>query len=695
MDSVFGATDPQPIEWSLAQFEWVRRLARRLVLDADDADDVAQQTIVEALARPPHEPRNLRGWLSAVTRSKAAGHARGEQRRHRRELTLAARAEDRATPDALAAEGELQRELVTQLLALPPIYRDVLLLRFFRDRSPREIARELHLPLATVKTRQQRALALLRHELDRQHGDRQTWCAALAPLALRTAAIGSARLLLVGAVLLLATGLITTFVVPLLRPPPRFVGTAEPPAATASVDRQASVDDTDVAAAPVRERAAEPPIARDEVVRPGAAPAPRHTIRGRVIDLAGEPCPGLRVRFDDPRALRFADAGETLIVGEGFWLEITAEERQRLCANPAELAAWAQRNCSDPQAGIALLTGRPAPVIDALTTHAGGFTLDVPSTRRGVNLIDPHKLLLATGEDDAIDELLLVVTDAAPMGGQLIDAAGTPLGGGEVGVELRRDALPMPPGVSAAVWQRLRWTSLSATTADAAGWFRLALVPRHAHLNVTVVRDLAQVFAIDDEPRLDHRFTLLAIDRARFVITGQVTLADGSGSPRTTVLLGLQRATTDRHGWFQLEGDDMAFLPADDLIAARPGFAPCVIHGFGATLDAEHPQVTAPRLVLGGATLAITGRIVDAAGRGRAGLEVRVLEGMRLRSRSDSLEDLLGGGGIAPRLSDVDGRFRIDGLLAHPYTLSVSSGDARIASPPIDPGGAPIELVFP
>src|SRR5262249_12053046 len=58
---------------------WVLALARRLVGDAA-ADDVAQQTMIAALQRPPAADRPLRPWLAQVARRFARKWSRGERR---------------------------------------------------------------------------------------------------------------------------------------------------------------------------------------------------------------------------------------------------------------------------------------------------------------------------------------------------------------------------------------------------------------------------------------------------------------------------------------------------------------------------------------------------------------------------------------------------------------------------------------
>ena len=167
----------------LAHADWVRGLARELVRDEQRAADVVQDTWVAALERPPLDARNLRGWLASVARNLARGVGRADARRTRRE-TAAARAEASASTQELAERAALQRDLVDRVLELDEPYREVLLLRYFEELEPREIAARLAVPIATVRTRHARGLAKLRVKLEREYGDRRAWCVALAPFAL-------------------------------------------------------------------------------------------------------------------------------------------------------------------------------------------------------------------------------------------------------------------------------------------------------------------------------------------------------------------------------------------------------------------------------------------------------------------------------------------------------------------------------
>jgi RNA polymerase sigma-70 factor (ECF subfamily) len=161
----------------LAEEPFVRSLAKSLV--CGDADDVVQQTYLQALQQRGGPVGRPRSWLARIVRNVAANLRRGERRRQ-------ARQQDVAVQDLVPSSAELmereerRRELVAAVDRLPVQLRTVVLLRWFEGLPPRRIAAALGVPVATVSTQLQRALAQLRQRLDAGHGgDRRAW---LVPL---------------------------------------------------------------------------------------------------------------------------------------------------------------------------------------------------------------------------------------------------------------------------------------------------------------------------------------------------------------------------------------------------------------------------------------------------------------------------------------------------------------------------------
>jgi len=163
--------------------DFMRRLARRLLLDEHSSEDLVQDALVAGLEKPPADQRHLRAWLLQVARNMAGNFVRSEVRREQREKAAASRNRVPSTEQVVERE-EIRRKVVESLLDLSEPYRAAVLLRFYEDMPPRKAARELDVPLETVKTRLKRGLAMLRQKLDRDFGgDRSAWSLALAPLA--------------------------------------------------------------------------------------------------------------------------------------------------------------------------------------------------------------------------------------------------------------------------------------------------------------------------------------------------------------------------------------------------------------------------------------------------------------------------------------------------------------------------------
>ncbi|MEM7261724.1 MAG: sigma-70 family RNA polymerase sigma factor, partial [Planctomycetota bacterium] len=177
--------------------EFVRTLALALVHDESVADDVAQETLIDALAKPPRLEQGIRAWFSGVVRNKVRMHHRGEGRRRRWEREGAEERERLARNEALAEDAlqraELRQRVVQSVLDLPEPYRLTLILRYLEERTPSEIAEWTGEPLSTVKTRLQRGMDRIRRRFDDEFGDRKKWNGALvllaSPDALRPAAI--------------------------------------------------------------------------------------------------------------------------------------------------------------------------------------------------------------------------------------------------------------------------------------------------------------------------------------------------------------------------------------------------------------------------------------------------------------------------------------------------------------------------
>jgi len=183
------------IEELLEHGDWVWRLARSLVRDDNDADDIVQETWYAALRLPPRpdgSPAARFAWLSRVVRHAAARIARSKERRDYLERE-GARLDEAPAADRLHERESSRRALVEEVLSLPRPYSEVLLLRYFDELTPREVAKRLGVNRATVRSQIARGLELLRSRLERR-GDQSghPWVMALLPVIPRPLSAGVA-----------------------------------------------------------------------------------------------------------------------------------------------------------------------------------------------------------------------------------------------------------------------------------------------------------------------------------------------------------------------------------------------------------------------------------------------------------------------------------------------------------------------
>ncbi|TDJ70396.1 MAG: RNA polymerase sigma factor, partial [Planctomycetota bacterium] len=167
----------------LVQTRRLRRLARGLLFDRDQAEDVVQEAWLATLRASPGQGRTPFAWLAGTVRRLAWNVNRGDARAARREQAAARREALPSTVDSLT-RIELLKGVLDAVGELDEPYRETVLLRFFDELPPRAIARRQRVPVGTVRTRIRRGLALLRRRLDDRHANgRGPLLGALLPMA--------------------------------------------------------------------------------------------------------------------------------------------------------------------------------------------------------------------------------------------------------------------------------------------------------------------------------------------------------------------------------------------------------------------------------------------------------------------------------------------------------------------------------
>ena len=145
----------------------IYRYLSRKTGDPDWAEDLAQEVFLDAtvaLAVPGFSPTSMPAWLHTIAKRRFADDAR------RRRLSVDGSATDGAVDElpALDCEEEDRRAVIDAIALLERGERGVITMRLLRGCSFREIASALEINEAAAKMRFQRALAVLRRELEQR-----------------------------------------------------------------------------------------------------------------------------------------------------------------------------------------------------------------------------------------------------------------------------------------------------------------------------------------------------------------------------------------------------------------------------------------------------------------------------------------------------------------------------------------------
>lgn len=150
------------------------RIARWLVRDREDAEDLVQEAFTEALRSFHRFERgtNCRAWLIKIMY-----HTLSKRRRSESRLHLISGAEEQIAETAAfepaTPQGITEEEVLQALKRLPQQFQEVVILSDVEDMTYKEIAEALSIPTGTVMSRLHRGRRLLRAELSdyaRAHG---------------------------------------------------------------------------------------------------------------------------------------------------------------------------------------------------------------------------------------------------------------------------------------------------------------------------------------------------------------------------------------------------------------------------------------------------------------------------------------------------------------------------------------------
>ena len=620
--------------------DWIRRLARRLILDQHAADDVAQDAMLIALKRP----KSPRAWLAGVVRKLARQKLRGDRRRLNRERTAS---KPEALPSTLALVEQLsvQREVQDLVLGLDEPYRTVLLLRYFKELSLDTIAQEQQVPISTVHSRERKALELLRNELDRAHGgDRGSWVLTLLPIhgdpsgglvaglkgifAMSTAS----KLVAGGVAVAIAIWCMTTIgAAPETESPVAQANSTgldgEQRSSSAvtmiasSVDHQARVSKVEPApTVEPSESQAEAPITPD--YRP---------VEGRVIDLSG-----------------FGVSGATIALGGGS-------------------QGWRKGS---------------APVSDG----SGYFQGEID-----VQLGEGHELSAENGSWVTVvsgrigdrSAVTIVVSSPRTFAGRVVDADhGEPVANARVSIEIKPQLYRDLRLVGHEVHRLESWTTLT----DDLGRFQLERVAGGTHLTINAHKQGHGSSSLE-APHSSSFLLELQLFNPAATYRGLVLNKSGSAVAGAHVSIGRGFVMSGSDGAFEVSGSHGE--GNGKLIAIKQGYQP----GYVNDLDSPDTPVI---VYLGEEAKTIAGRVVNHEGEPLPGITVWI--GELTAFEDECIEEVIRGAGVGTRgaVTNSAGEFELAGLLDREYVLRALDPYGLYASrtPSVRGGDQDVELVL-
>lgn len=356
--------------------------------------------------------------------------------------------------------------------------------------------------------------------------------------------------------------------------------------------------------------------------------------------------------------------------------------------------------------GVGVTTTWSAPGVAAdvpvlgRTEPDGTFDVEVPDPTGGDLLVVAHPGL-ATALGSVLDESgerdhLVVACDAIDLGGRVVDEVGAPVAGAHVELDVPRGAFASLGLVLDATTERVR-----AAETGADGRFELAGVPALDGARLLATREAYEPAELD-APRTSRADLELVLapaeaDDGERWLEGTVVHADGEPAPGAWVFFGYGETRADERGAFRLA---LGYIPDDArLVAAVRNYRPAIVERFDAVVKEANGRPAPVRLVLGGPTLEIHGRVLDAAGEPVPGWQVAIDEGTPVsvgrvpavtaeRMARDSWDDVV---------TDAEGRFTLEGLLERDYRVKAWNGRSLLVvrSESVPAGTDDLELRVP
>ncbi len=311
----------------------------------------------------------------------------------------------------------------------------------------------------------------------------------------------------------------------------------------------------------------------------------------------------------------------------------------------------------------------------------GAFELE---TEPGAHLVETHGSSWATvvaaplGEELPTEGLVLVAAPAMDLSGFVVRADGAGVADAEVRLEMPTELLGDLPGGAASAGLREY-----ATRTSQRGYFELLGVPAVQGAVVAVSGEEFEPESFELPGLSSYDLTWIVDDAVEPqvvpasdegpAVRGVVLRADGEAAGDARVRLGVLETVCDWQGAFTLPVEEL--VEGAPLYAWLPGTQPAFVSDFGTAIAQRAPDdQSAVELTLGGATVALRGRVVAADGTPCTSWIVSPLEASGTFPEFElplHLEELVGGGSLPEATTDGEGYFELPGLLSRSYRLRV------------------------
>ncbi|WP_432352907.1 sigma-70 family RNA polymerase sigma factor [Sporosarcina sp. A2] len=152
--------------------DYLLRVAYIYVKNQSTAEDIVQDVFIRYYQRSEQfrQDSSLKTYLVKMTVNRSHDYLRSWTHKRMLVKEKIKGINTRKTPEWHVIEQETSETVLTALLSMKLIYREVLVLYYYEESSTIDIADILNCPEATIRTRLQRARSQLKVRLEEQEG---------------------------------------------------------------------------------------------------------------------------------------------------------------------------------------------------------------------------------------------------------------------------------------------------------------------------------------------------------------------------------------------------------------------------------------------------------------------------------------------------------------------------------------------